>query len=382
MAADLLKDTFEDGALQKKYHNYMTPAAKITIGGSELSSCTGARMESVRVSLNLEAAASADFSVTDIWDEGQGSIKAAVKTNLSCGKTVKIELGYDSEYVDVFHGFIYETSVQFSEMPTMQVTAMDVKRLMADNMRLGTSWSGKTVTEIYETLMNGYTGLGLEVSSDYQGEGGAGELIQRGSDLSLVQKLCRKFNLRFIVCGKQAKLTGKSEDASVTTLSWGRDLISFSQSTTHVNVKVVVKGTLKKKTQRSQAQGGQSQGSAPQGKGSEQEKEKEVSLEKTGTVSSTQAAGGICQTVKIIEMTNVSSAAELEDRLADEIESLKEGMHAGRGSCMGMPVLIPGRYIKIAGLDGSMNGEYYLKAVNHSFGADGFTTDFTLGGKK
>ncbi len=394
MADDLLTVEYGDGVLQEKYKNYLTPAARVTVAGTELSKLTGARLEGVRVSLSMNSAASADITVADIWDEGKKAVREAVKTNLTCGKAVKVELGYDSEYVDVFHGFIYETSLQFSDVISMQVTVMDIKRLMADNMRMSASWNGQTVLDVFNGVMADYKGFGLTASVDEDGEKNVGNLIQRGSDLSLIQKLCRKYNLRFVVYGDQAKLTPKNTAGAIMKLLWGRDLLSFSKGTAYVNAKIVVKGTLKKPPQKSPEKGGASSGGASKGAGSSkgaskgagaegENSDESGSLQKTDSVTSPGASNsGMPQTVRVIEMTNIESEAELEDRLGEELEAQKEGMHSGKGSCMGMPVLIPGRYIEIDGIDGSVNGTYYMKAVSHSFGADGFSTDFTLGGKE
>lgn len=365
---DLLTAVFETDKLREKYQQYAAPAAKIWIGKQpqELVQAAGVRIESIRVSLGLDTAASADFSVTDIWDDQKKALKQSVKSSLVCGEMIKIELGYGSELVDVFHGFIYETGIQFSEIPSMQVTVMDVKRLMADNEEIDTVWEEQTLSNLFSTLMEKYKVFGLSASVEENKKSGAGgdaggvkTFIQRGSDLSLVRKLCREHDLRFLVYGKKAKLTAKSEEKAVLALSWGKDLISFSQSCSYVNKEIVVRGTLREAEQ------------------------KNIMIEKRETVLSEGAKKAeIPKSVKVIELTNMKSEDEAANRLADEAESVRESMDSGRGSCIGMPVLIPGRYLGINGIDGSVDGEYYLKAVNHTFGADGFTTDFTLGGKK
>lgn len=387
--ADLLTAVFEADKLRERYQQYAAPAAKIWIGTppQELVQAAGVRIGHIRVSLHIDSAASADFSVTDIWDDKQNAIRQAVKKYLVCGAMVKIELGYGSELADVFHGFIYETGVQFSEMPSMQVTVMDVKRLMADNEEIDKVWEEQTLTNLFSTLMGKYSAFGLNVSvNQKQKGGGSGEesslktFVQRGSDLSLVRKLCREHDLRFLVYGKEAKFTAKSEEAAILTLTWGKDLITFSESSSYVNMQIIVRGTIKKPTQKNTSGSAQTGESGKTGGSTEQKK---YMIEKKEAVMSDKAAqSGILKSVKVIELTSMKSEDEAESRLADEVERVKESMHSGRGSCIGMPVLIPGRYLGIDGIDDGVNGEYYLKAVSHMFGTDGFTTDFVLGGKK
>ena len=53
----------------------------------------------------------------------------------------------------------------------------------------------------------------------------------------------------------------------------------------------------------------------------------------------------------------------------------------GSGSCIGLPELVPGRLMKIENL-GVQTGalKAYISSVKHSFNANGFTTEFELGG--
>ncbi|MCM1493435.1 MAG: contractile injection system protein, VgrG/Pvc8 family [Muribaculaceae bacterium] len=357
MADDRMTAVYDREALRKKYENYLVPAARVSVGGREITPGF-AQLESVQVSLNLDAAASASFTVTDIYDLQGHSLKAAVKSAFACGASVKIELGYGSEYEDVFHGFIYETSVQFSDFPSMQVTAMDVKRLLADNTRSGHVWREKTVSAIFSEVLSGFPGLGLNVRVEDKGSEVIDQCIQRGSDLYLVKKLCRDKALQFLVYGDQAKLFAKQQTTPMLTLAWGSEILSFTRGESYVNVRVEVRGSMK--------------GSPESG----------PIILSEAVSSPGAAASGLSATEKIIELTNVETKEEVSDRLKDEVDALKESMYSGRGSCVGMPVLQPGRYITIAGLDEEVNGDYYLKSVSHSFGGDGFATDFTLGGKK
>lgn len=398
---DLLTAVFEADELRETYQQYAAPAAKIYIGkqAKELTQAAGVQVESIRVSLNLDAAASAEFGVTDIWDDEKNAVRDEVKSQLVCGAMVRIELGYGSELTDVFHGFIYETGIQFADIPSMQVTVMDVKRLMADNTELDRAWEEQTLSALFSALMDRYEAFGLQVSAE-QKEDPVRPFVQRGSDFSLVRKLCREQALRFVVYGEKAKLVSKSEDASILTLTWGKNLISFSKNNSYVNTEIIVRGSIKKPAQKNSsdapgaksregssggagnAGGGSSTGGGTGG-GQEESGQKKEIVEKRETVTSDGAAdSGISQSTRVIEMTGVKSEDEVISRLDDEVESLKESMDSGRGSCIGMPVLIPGRYVEISGIDQSADGDYYIKTVSHTFGSDGFTTDFTFGGKK
>jgi uncharacterized protein len=48
----------------------------------------------------------------------------------------------------------------------------------------------------------------------------------------------------------------------------------------------------------------------------------------------------------------------------------------GTGKVIGLPDLRPGDNVELLGLGQRFSGDYYVKTVSHSLGADGFTTTF------
>lgn len=365
MGTDVFTAVYKTDELRKKYQNYLAPAAKIWIGGNELPA--DVRVENIRVSLNLSDAASASFTVTDIYDEKSRGIRKAITALFAVGNTVKIALGYGSELEQVFFGFIYETGVRFGDVVSMEVTAMDVERLMMDNYRERT-WKGSGYGKIFEAIMADYKSLVSDVSADSEPGGtDSGQkkeellLRQKGSDLAMVRSLCRLANKEFMVFGDAAKFTAKKESSPIMTLLWARELISFSQGSSFVNVGIVVRGNIK-------------------GESKMIEETRDVS-----GISSDMPIGKI-KTANVITLTDISSADELKTRADKEEETLLEKARTASGICVGMPVLIPGRYVEVQAFenrnDGSIDGSYYLKSVTHSFGSDGFTTELTFGREK
>lgn len=360
MGTDFLTVKYKDNELRRKYKNFFVPAAKVLIGDNRdnLSEKYQVQVESIQISLNLEDAASASFTVTNIYDLKSHSIKSSVKKALSLGNIVKIKLGYDSELETVFQGFIYERSVQFSDIPSMQVTAMDVKRLMIDNYRENYTWDKTKHSEIFQEIMKDYEKMKLKVQVDNTTTViEKNSIVQKGNDLQMVKKLCKAANRKFIVCGGKAYFTEKNEKEPMTPLLWGQDLISFSQRASYVDVNIEVWGNKKG--------------------------ESEKKVEKRSVTSSTDMKRVRQKsTTNVIVMPDVDSLDELKNRADEAEESMKERIQSGSGSCVGIPVMIPGRYIEIKGLDDDINGKYYLKSVSHNFGGDGYTTEFTLGGRK
>ena len=49
---------------------------------------------------------------------------------------------------------------------------------------------------------------------------------------------------------------------------------------------------------------------------------------------------------------------------------------------MGLPELIPGRYITLKGFDKSTADKYFISKVTHEFSEDGYYTSFEVKGAK
>lgn len=359
MGTDFLTAKFDQSSLREKYKNYFTPVAKILVGDSDddLVSKYKVQIDSIQVALHGNEASSATFTVVNVYNMQNHCFDAKIKTALCLGTVVKIELGYESEREDIFHGFIYESAIQFGDIPSMQITAMDVRRLMLDNDRENYAWEQTKHSQIFDKIMEDYGKLKLSVSSDATEAELSKPMVQRGNDLAMVKRLCKASDRRFLVCGGNAYFSKQDSDDPITTLSWGRELLSFSPTPCYVDTVIEVRGNLK---------------------GSD-----EMQVEKR-TVKSDKTMKSARQTSssKIVTLTDIDSLEELKARADREEKILKEKARSGNGSCIGMPVLMPGRYVEIEGLDTDVDGTYYLSSVTHSFGSDGFNSEFTLGEKQ
>ena len=70
--------------------------------------------------------------------------------------------------------------------------------------------------------------------------------------------------------------------------------------------------------------------------------------------------------------TSASYAANRAKSLARQ--ALQKSQH-GRISCIGLPELIPGRFIEIERVDSLVNKKHYITRVTHTFDENGFRTD-------
>lgn len=78
----------------------------------------------------------------------------------------------------------------------------------------------------------------------------------------------------------------------------------------------------------------------------------------------------------------VRTQKECELLAQNRLNSISMGFVSGEGECIGIPELIPGRYIKIDGGDDLTNGTYFLTKVYHRFTEEGYITAFEVKGAK
>lgn len=64
------------------------------------------------------------------------------------------------------------------------------------------------------------------------------------------------------------------------------------------------------------------------------------------------------------------------------LDSLALNFVSGRGTCVGIPELIPGRYITVKGLDDDTEGTYFVSKVHHRFSKSGYYCGFEVKGAK
>lgn len=60
------------------------------------------------------------------------------------------------------------------------------------------------------------------------------------------------------------------------------------------------------------------------------------------------------------------------------LQDMMEGLYEGSGSCIGIPDLRPGKYVKVEGVGKRFSGSYRLRKVSHTISDKGYTTDFEI----
>lgn len=362
IGSGLMDSTCTYSELIQKYQNFLTPVCNIFVGGKNISKDCNMIPESVSITLSLTEASSVSMQIVNVYDREKSQISSKAKNIFKLGNDVSVEIGYGSSLQKVFVGYIYEVGVEFSDVPSLSITAMDVRRLMMDYEVSNYTHTASSYSEAFESVMSKYSKLCSTKVDSTETIKEAGKpidgIVQQGTDFNFVtQVLCKREEREFMVFGDTAYY--RKSDASkppIVTLEWGNGLISFHKNTLYKNRAIEVLGYDMNK--------------AP------------VVSSATAT-SDKKAVKPVAQQQKrLIIVPDAVDKAKADKRAKKEAEKERKKSQQGSGNCIGLPELIPGRFIKVSKMDTDIDGTYYIKQVQHQFGSDGFTTSFDIGGYK
>lgn len=360
LESTLMSESYNYSQLCTTYHNFITPACKIKIADKDIVSIGKMLYESVSITLSVKEASTVNFRLINLYDREASEFRSEAKNLLKLGNKVTVELGYESSLEQIFVGYIHEVSTEFSDIPSVQITAVDIRRLMMDYKVENYEHKASSYSDAFECVMEKYSKLcstkvdGTEVLKE---EGNTVEgIVQQGSDYNFVDKvLCKREEREFFIFDETAYYRKiKSNSTPIMTLEWGNGLIYFSKNTFFKDTKIEVIGyDWNKEPVTSSAE-----------VSSDSQSVKPISKEQK----------------KIILIPSAKDKASAEKQAKREAEKEKEKSQQGQGRCIGLPQIVPGRFLTVDKLDDNINGTYYISKVNHSFGSDGFTTSFEIGG--
>lgn len=348
----LMDGTYTYAALIRKYGQFRVPAYRLRVDGRELS---GVGVEQVDATLSLDGASAVTFSVTSAYDRKKSGFRPEVKSQLKLGTRVSLLLGYGSSLTEVFQGYISGVGVNFSDVPTLSITAMDVRRLMMEGTSREEVHAVTSYSAAFEDVMGRYSALCSAREVDATDAKEITQIVQRTSDYDfIVSNLTKKANREFFVLDGKAYFRKKAKvKAPILTLGWGEGILSFSRSSLYQNLKITVIGF-------------------------DPQTEKTVTAQVTETAEDAQKAVGARHEVVITD-PDAQETAKAKKRAEKEAQERRRKAQSGSMSCIGLPELVPGRFVKVKGLDSDLDRNYYIREIRHSFGSDGFSTSLEIG---
>lgn len=351
--ADLMKDTYTFNKLMKDYGNFMVPVARIEINGTDIISSVKLKVSNIDVSLGIDVASTVSFTVNDIFDLKSRTVNSKAKSFLKLGNIVQVRLGYGSKVKSVFYGYIVDMTTEFTESPSIHVTAIDIISLLMKRKRENYTYQVKNYSDVIKQMLSEYPKCYRKIKVD-KTDDSLSIPIQSGSDFDYIKKvICLLTNKQFIVFDGNLYLRDFDEVSKpIMELKWGESFLSFTERKRMVNTKFTVIGI-------------------------EEGTKKEISASKAAMSDSIAALFKSKPMESVINDPKIKDVEHAKAKAAFLAEQQLLKSKSGNGKTIGLPEIVPGRYIKISNI-GSSN-TYYIKSVRHSISDGGFLTNFELG---
>lgn len=366
--------------LKRKYDNFMHPLAVIEVNGNSLSkNKEGLGVSDIMIELTSGYEASiASFCLYNCYDRIATRFDfTQLKKYVLLGSGVKIYLGYGNQSREVFRGFI--SQIRFfherNGMPGVEVTAMDVKGMMMANnhsLQLRSKYFSDAVREIlqkksYMTLQSTTVIDKLDISATPDKTEGGGssqggktsdqtiEMVCE-SDYEFVVKVGKKFNYEFFSLGGTVYFRKAKDNRDLlleAAPNTGLRAYEVTYDISGIVESIEVRGmdTGKAEVIRSTARMDQkiSQGS--------------------------KARALLKQSKKTYIDPTINSRKGAQYRLDYLTEEMAFRFGSLEAEFIGLPELIPGRFIKMKELGDVVSNTFYLVSITHYLNEEsGFIT--------
>jgi phage protein D len=354
--------------LEAKYGGFAAPSFTVKIGGTKLD---GAKIPISSLSVDIDAGPGAGgcrFTIESQYDYERSKWEGELPGLVEVGKKIEIEVGYIKKK-QIFHGFIDDYTIEYdaSSAPRVTVSGIDAKGFLMSSAAVK-YMSEKDASAVVNSLLDSC------VQKSFASKKTVGslpkftaKLIQENqTDYAFLCYLAELFCVQFfVVNGEIIFKDVMSVTSPILTLTRGVGLLSFSKtlSLRRQIGKVTVTGN----DTKAKAVSGSVKASSLGGSGSE----------------ASAKASGIGGAEITVHSEFVRSQQECK-QLAQAIFNVRaQDFLSGGGRCVGIPELIPGRYIAIEGLDNRSSDKYYISKVTHEYGAaSGYYTTFQVKGAK
>ncbi len=352
--ADLMTSVWEFEKLQTQYKDFKVPAVAFSVGGTDLVKGTAA-LVSVEAVLCMDGASSVKVEFGNCYDVKNGSYDSKIKSAAVPGKKVELQMGYNSSLLKIFQGYLSNVRMRASAEDGFGVefTALDVRRLMMTDNSHARQYKIKNYSDAVSEILKRYAKL-AQAKVDATDENMQDGLVwQYGSDYDFITgeligsgRVDREF---FAAVDTVYFRKPQSVTSPVIKLKPGGGLISLETDTEYKNVSYEVQGF-------DPAAHNPVSGKA----------EAKTAGEMADALG---GAGKIYVTDP--ECTSATRATAVAQSLARQA---MEKTQKASIRCIGLPELIPGRFIQIERVDSLVNKKYYITRVTHTFNREGFRT--------
>jgi uncharacterized protein len=361
------------GTIASNTHNFYVPAFAIVVDGRDLIQ---QRVEVFNLTVNttLEGADDFSFTVNNPFDVGAREFRYIDNELFDPGKEVEIRLGYGDRggLARVLLGIITGHDISFPANGLSQITVrgFDLSHKMMKGKN-SASWGADKKPVKYSDIVKDIARkqeYGFDVANVIDSGKEHPQVKQKNeSDYDFIKKrLAEEIGFEVFVIDRDIFFRPRANDQKevVTTLSWGRTLVSFSPqiNTADQVSEVEVRGwdPAQQKAIIGKATRGQERGRDGNRKSGGEE------------VESRQG-----KFVKHV-WKPMFTQTEANDLAKALLEKTALEYVTGNGECLGIPEIRAGKNIALAGLGDKFSRTYYIEKATHSISTSGYRTTFSV----
>ena len=366
------KSTYKISALKTKYNDFHGPAFTINIGGQKLDS---SEINILDLDVELCADGSAGgchFSISSEYSREKSEWLNKLADTIKVGAKLEIQGGYVKKE-NIFFGYVDEFTLDYSgrRPPSITVSGMDGFGYLMNCQEPiygGQKKPQDLIKEILNKAVAAQTAKSVTVGSfNTSSDQPAVPLIKEQIDDFKYLKLLAERYCKSLLCinGELIFDDVISDCTPIIELSAMYDVVRLNKRMSLRNQ--VGKVTVWGRDVNQKLIEGSADTVSIKGEG-------KAAVE-TAKGFKTASRREYCEYVR----TQAGCVALAQARL----DSLSLDYITGQGTCLGLPELIPGRYIKIINVDNSTEGSYFVTKVNHRFdNKGGYMTTFEFKGAK
>lgn len=358
-------------SLSLKYNNFRGPSFSVSVGGRKLKS-TEMPIISLDVELCADGPASGCRIVFEcLYDDERSRWKDDLIRALTVGDKLEVKGGYggDTAQRTIFYGYVDEFEVSYAgnNPPRLEVTGIDGFGYLM-SCKASAYGGQKKPRAVVQELLNKAKSAGYAKSvtvGNLDAFDSVPIVKEKIDDYRFLRIMAERYCVSLLcVAGELIFDDVVSRTRPLMTLHVGTGLLSFRKrlSLRGQVGSVVVWG---RDVDQNFIKGEAAQ----------------VSLGGPGRTAA-QIATKFKNAVRQEYNEYVRTAEECQKLAQARLNAQALDFVSGQGVCVGLPELIPGRYISIRGLDGGTEGDYFLSKVRHQFYQDGYLTSFEVKGAR
>ena len=362
------KGSYTMKSLYDSNDKFTAPGFHITIDGKKLDS-SKYHIPTLEVEQRADGTAGGcTFTLEGQYDRESSSWSESLSSIVKAGAKLAVTGGYANQK-DLFYGYVDEYTLEFPEnsgTPRITVTGMDGLGFLM-NQHKPVYGGKKKAAEVIKEILNQSVSAGFakKVTVGTLKEFQAPLVKEGGDDWRFLNLLAARYGMTlFVLSGEMIFDNVAGQTSPILTLTLGTNLKSFEKRVSLARQvgKVEIRGRdVNQKPIKGEASS--------------------VSVGGSGK-SAAQLVPALKQSVLREFSELVRTQAECTQLAQARLDSIAMGLVSGKGRCVGVPQLIPGRYITIEGGDAQTNGSYLLTKVRHIFEHEGYITEFEVKGAK